>query len=100
MDKADTVYCNFQNSLFKYQIYIKKDLILSADGYYVLYGDTALDLRLLKEYSTINLDYLGWDTLHASTGQDTIHKRFTIEKLTNKVLVLSSNNETTSLHKF
>jgi hypothetical protein len=100
MDNADTVYYNFQNNLFKYQIYKQKNIISWVDGYYVLYGDTALDLRLLREYSAINLDYLGWDTLHSSTGQDTIFKRFTIEKLTNKILILSSDELKTSLHKF
>ena len=100
MDNADTVYYNFQNNLFQYQIYQTKDNMSMVYGYYVIYGDTAIDLRLLREYSAIHLDYLGWDTLYSSTGQDTIFKRFTIEKLTNNILFLSSNNIKTSLHKF
>ena len=100
MDNADTVYYNFQNSLFQYQIYLQKDEISSVNGYYTLYGDTAIELRLLREYSPIPLDHLGWDTLYSSTYKDTIFNRFTIEKFTNKQLVLSSNNEKMSFHKF
>ena len=54
MDNADTVYYNFQNSLFLYQIYLQEKKISSVQGYYTLYGDTALDLRLLREYSSIS----------------------------------------------
>jgi len=100
MDNADTVYYNFQNSLFLYQIYLQKDDISAVQGYYTLYGDTALDLRLLREYSSISLNYLGWDTLRSVAGQDTIFKRFTIEKFTSKQLILSSNDGKLSFHKF
>ena len=100
MDNADTVYYNFQNDLFLYQIYRKKGAMSSVNGYYVLYGDTVLDLRLLREYSSSSLDYLGWDTLFSSTGRDTIFKTFKIEKLTNKQLILNSNNGKMSFHKF
>ena len=100
MDNADSVYYNFQSSLFQYQIYVEKDVISAVYGYYTLYGDTALDLRLLCVYSPYSLDHLKWDTLRSSTGQDTIFKRFSIEKLTNKQLVLNSNNGKMSLHKF
>jgi len=97
---ADTVYYNFQNSLFLYQIYRTKDEMSLVYGYYTLYGDTSIDLRLLREYSQYSLDYLGWDTLRSATGQDTIFKSFKIEKLTNKVLILSSDNGMMSFHKF
>ncbi|MCL1934182.1 MAG: lipocalin-like domain-containing protein [Candidatus Azobacteroides sp.] len=100
MDDADTVYYNFQNSLFQYQIYLKKDGMSQVFGYYTLYGDTALDLRLLKEYASFPLDYLGWDTLYSSTGQDTIFKVFEIIKFTNKELILHSNSGKMSFHKF
>ena len=100
MDNADTVYYNFQNSLFLYQIYLQEKEISSVQGYYTLYGDTALDLRLLREYASISLNHLGWDTLRSVTDQDTIFKRFTIEKFTSKQLILSSNNGKLSFHKF
>ena len=100
MDNADTVYYNFQNSLFQYQIYLTKDKISQVYGYYTLYGDTALDLRLLREYASIPLDYLGWDTLYSSTGQDTIFQVFKIDKFTKKELILHSNSGKKSFHKF
>jgi len=100
MDNADTVYYNFQNSLFQYQIYRKKDVMSQVYGYYYLYGDTALELRLLREFSSFPLDYLGWDTLYSATRQDTIYKVFKIEKYTSKKLVLLSNNGEISFHKF
>jgi hypothetical protein len=100
MDNADTVYYNFQKSLFMYQIRQKKDHISSAYGYYILHGDTAIDLKLLTEYSSDNLDHLGWDTLYAANRQDTVFKSFKIEKLTNKKLVLSTDGKVVSFHKF
>jgi hypothetical protein len=101
MDNADTVYYNFQNNLFMYQIYQTKGNMSMIYGYYTLYGDTAIDLRLLSEYANgISLDYLGWDTLHSATGQDTIFKAFKIDELTNKKLTLHSNNGKESFHKF
>ena len=100
MDGADTVYYNFQNNIFLYQIYQKKGEISQAYGYYTLYRDTGLDVRLLREYASLQLDYLGWDTLHSVTGQDTIFKAFRIEKLSNKELILSSDEGKASFHKF
>ena len=100
MDNADTVYFNFQNSLFQYQIYLKKDVISSVVGYYYLYGDTAIDLRLLRQYASFSLDYLGWDTLCSATGQDTIFKAFKIESFTNNKLILTSDNGKLSFHRY
>ena len=100
MDNADTVYYNFQNSIFQYQIYRKENSISHVYGYYTLYGDTALDIRLLTEYANFSLDYLKWDTLYSTTNQDTIFKSYKIEKFTKKQLTLYSDNERTSFHKF
>ena len=100
MDNADTVFYNFQNSLFMYQIYLNKGTISQAYGYYNLYGDTEIDLRLLSEYANLSLDRLGWDTLYSATRQDTIFKSFKIEELTSKKLVLQSNSGKLSFHKF
>jgi len=100
MNGADTVYYNFQNDIFLYQIYLTKSEISQVYGYYNLYGDTSIDLRLLRDYALFPLDYLGWDTLHSATGQDTIFKSFKIEKLTSKDLILSSDNGMMSFHKF
>ena len=100
IDNADSVYYNFQNSLFQYQIYTKENNISDVYGYYTLYEDTAIELRLLREYSQISLDHLKWDTLYSATGQDTICKIFNLDKFTKKELILSSDKGKISLHKF
>lgn len=100
MINADTVYYNFQNSLFLYQIYLNENRIASAQGYYTLYEDTALELRLLRQYSSTSLDHLGWDTLRSEEGLDTIFKVFAIKRFSNKELILSSDNQKLSFHKF
>jgi len=100
MINADTVYYNFQNNLFQYQIYRVKDQISAVYGYYILHGDTAIDLQLLRVQSSFPLDYLGWDTLHAPDGNDTIYKLFKIKQLTASKLTLSSDKEDISFRKF
>ncbi len=106
MNDADTVYYNFQKSLFQYQVYLEKDSILSVFGYYTLRGDS-IDLELLAETRTINnkqtdhsLNFLGWDTLPAPTGQDTLFRSFRLEKLEKKALTLSYQSQNYTFHKF
>lgn len=100
MDNADTVYYNFQNNLFQYQIYRTKDAMSQVYGYYYLFGDTSIELRLLRSYANFSLNHLGWDTLRSATGQDTILKTFKIEELTTKKLILYSNTGKISFHRF
>jgi hypothetical protein len=101
MIDADTVYFNFQNSLFQYQIYLRKDVMAQAYGYYFIQGDTAIDLRLLREYASFSLNHLGWDTLYSASGKhDTIAKTFIIEHLSRSKLILSSNNGKLSFRRF
>jgi len=100
MDDADTVYYNFQNNLFQYQIYREPNVMSQAFGYYFVRGNTGLDLALLREYAGFPLDYLGWATLRSATGLDTIFRSFTIEKLTKTKLILQSEKGKFSFHKF
>lgn len=100
MDNADTVYYNFQNNLFLYQIYRVKDRISGVYGYYTMYGDTAIDLQLLRTQASFPLDYLGWDTIPAPGGNDMICKLFKIKQLTSKKMILSSEGKDISFHKF
>ncbi|MDR1631395.1 MAG: lipocalin-like domain-containing protein [Dysgonamonadaceae bacterium] len=100
MDNADTVYYNFQKNLFQYQIYQQKDKLSAVFGYYVLQGDTSIDIQLLRKEASFSLNYLGWDTIPAPDGNDIIHKQFKIKKLTSKKLILSSDDDDISLHKF
>jgi len=105
MVNADTVYYNFQNSLFQYQMYRNENQMMSGIGYYILDGETHIELRLLQEHTQnwlINhLSNLEWDILPSPTGeQDTIIKTYKIDKFTKKELILSSDNERLSFHKF
>jgi len=101
MDNADTVYYNFQNSLFQYQIYRKPNAMSQAFGFYFVHGNTDLELRLLQEYAAFPLDYMGWDTLHSATaGFDTIFQTFKIEQITSTKLILQSDKGKFSFHKF
>ena len=102
MDEADAVFFNFQNSLFRYQGLSGRG---SGTGYYTLYEDTYIELRLLQEHtSSVLARYLSnleWETLPSSTdNQDTITKTYHVEKLAKKKLILSSGNERLSFHKF
>jgi hypothetical protein len=101
MDNADTVFYNFQKNLLLYQIFREKDQISQVAGYYIMHGDTAIDLRLLRIYASFPMDYLGWDTLYsANSKRDTLFKAYTIDKLTSKKLILSSKDAILSFHKF
>jgi hypothetical protein len=100
MDNADTVYYNFQNKLFLYQIYREKNQMSDVYGYYTMQGDTAVNIQLLRSLASFPLDHLGWDTLHTSDGNDMIYQLFKIKQLTSKKMILSSDRESISFHKF
>ena len=100
MDNADTVYYNFQNNLFQYQIYLKPDVMSHVFGFYYVHGSKEVEIRLLKEQANFSLDHLEWDTLYSATGKDTIYQVFKIEKLTSTKLILQSDKGKFSFHKF
>jgi hypothetical protein len=100
LERADTVFFNFQKNLFQYQVLRDNKNFSSGYGYYHLQEDTAIELKLLGQNVNFPLDYLGWDTLHSVTKPDTLVKSFKIDKLTSKKLVLSSDRETMSFRKF
>ena len=98
---ADTIFFNFQKEIFQHQRYnAEQDSFFISYGYYKLYGDTAIRLDLLKQYSSGHLDYLGWDTIYAPANKDTLTRKFNIELLTNKKLILSSGEEKLTFKKF
>ncbi len=101
------VYYNFQNNLFEYQKYIKKDSILGVYGYYTIIGDTAIYLELLAESTEINvypatypLDFLGWDTIPGINATDTLVQQFSLRFVTNKELRLSNASKSYDFRKF
>ena len=100
LTSADTVYFNFQKSLFQYQIYVEKDSMKHAYGYYTLGNDNSIKLELLRQYSRCPLDHLGWDTIPGENYRDTIYQNFHIDLINSKKLILSSKNETLTFRKF
>ncbi|MDR3061105.1 MAG: hypothetical protein LBU57_03195 [Dysgonamonadaceae bacterium] len=103
----NTVYYNFQNNLFEYQKYIRKDSILSVYGYYTLIGDTAIYLELLPRHTQINmkdavypLDFLGWDTIPGNQATDTLTQQFNLKLIANKDLKLSNGSKKYNFRKF
>jgi hypothetical protein len=100
MDNVDTVYFNFQKKLFQYQVYRKPDAASTAFGYYILNGDTAIELELSKKLSSFLPVFLEWDTIYSPDGDKLISKTYKINKLNNKKLILTSDRETLSFHKF
>jgi hypothetical protein len=96
----DTVFFNFQKNLFQYQIYVEKDSMKQAYGYYTLNENKTIKLELLQEHSSFSLDHLGWNTIYSGNYQDTIYKIFHVDLINSKKMVLSSGNETLNFQKF
>lgn len=95
VQKVDTVWYNFQTSLFEYQLYDPaRNTYRTNFGYKELEGDTRLDLELVN-YGSITaeefLRYTDW----TSTKQT-----FTIEKSSATNLVMSCEGRTYTFKKF
>jgi hypothetical protein len=105
---GDTVFYNFQNNLFEYQIYLNKDSILNVYGFYTLYSDTAIYLELLSnqkwlDYSYLypgSLDFIGWDTTGRSSEVDTLSRKYRIEGPSKNKIKLIHPNEELVFEKF
>jgi hypothetical protein len=107
--EGDTVFYNFQNNLFQYQIYLNKDSILGIYGYYTLYGDTAIDLKLDCKYGRINdvkayygsYNVIGWDTISRDEeGYIMLGRSFKISGPSHNKLTLTRGPEQFTFKKF
>lgn len=105
---VDTIYYNFQNNLFQYQVYFKEDSMLCFFGYYTLYSDTAVYLELMSTGASVNnkvytgpLNVMNWDmTGSDSLGNDTVARYFRIKELKKGKLNLVHQNEEYFFQKF
>lgn len=91
---ADTVYYNFQNILFMYQVYIPAaDSIANQFGFSTLDDETGLTLELAHDPRPVSsfLPRTDWDS-HIRT--------FAIEKLSGKQLILNSEGKRYIFRKF
>lgn len=90
VEKADTVYFNFEHSLFRYQIYVESsDSFIYRDGYNTVEGDS-VQLELVGSMSSF-LPYTDWSSSK---------RTFKIDELTSKRLVLSSDGKSYTFRYF
>jgi hypothetical protein len=90
VQKVDTIFYNFQTSLFQYQIYdSRKNVYPSGYGFKTMKGDNELLLEL--EASDDFLKQTDWASKE---------RTFTIEKVTGKELVLTGEGKRYTFRKF
>lgn len=88
--KIDTVFYNFQNALFMYQIYVPATKATHhCYGYKDIEGDKQLVLELVESENF--LQYTDWNSTKET---------FTIEKLTGSQLILNRDNKRYIFRKF
>lgn len=91
---VDTVWYNFQTSLFQYQIYDRaSDTYQVCYGYKVMNDEHSLDLELTFDYEGVR-DFL------PLTDWDSAKRHFEIESLTGKELKLSGDGKRYHFSKF
>jgi hypothetical protein len=92
--EVDTIYYNFQSSLFMYQIYdASKDAFSHCYGFKVMETKNQAMLELTN-YSIAISKFL------PLTDWDAPSRRFTVEEVTDKRLIMTSNNTRYTFRKF
>ena len=93
IETVDTVWYNFQNSLFEYQVYVPAiDSVRNMYGYKTLVGDQHLELELVSYFITIK-DFL------PLTDWSSPKRTFQIEESSGSRLTLSSEGKTYTFKK-
>jgi hypothetical protein len=92
--KVDTVFYNFQTSLFMYQIYQPE-----TDGFSSWYGFKMMETKnqLLLELTDYSIALQKFLPL---TDWESSYRRFIIEEITDKRLVLNSDDKRYTFRKF
>ncbi|MGM9796125.1 MAG: lipocalin-like domain-containing protein [Parabacteroides sp.] len=91
---VDTVWYNFQNSLFEYQVYVPAiDSVRNMYGYKTLADDLHLELELVSYFITIK-DFL------PLTDWSSPKRTFQIEESSSNLLILSSEGKTYKFEKY
>ena len=94
VETVDTVWYNFQNSLFEYQVYVPAiDSVRNMYGYKTLADDRHLELELVSHFITIK-DFL------PLTDWSSYKRTFQIEESTGSRLILSSEGKTYTFKKY
>lgn len=91
VQNVDTVYFNFEHSLFMYQVYVTEiDSFRHQYGYNTLEGEKTLLLELENNPGPI-MPYTDWNSSKQT---------YTIDKLESKQLILSREGKTYTFRKF
>lgn len=94
IETVDTVWYNFQNSLFEYQVYVPAiDSVRNMYGYKTLVDDQHLELELVSYFITIK-DFL------PLTDWSSPKRTFQIEESSGSRLTLSSEGKTYTFKKY
>ena len=94
IETVDTVWYNFQNSLFEYQVYVPAiDSVRNMYGYKTLVDDQHLELELVSYFITIK-DFL------PLTDWSSSKRTFQIEESSGSRLTLSSEGKTYTFKKY
>lgn len=94
IETVDTVWYNFQNSLFEYQVYVPAiDSVRNMYGYKTLVDDQHLELELVSYFITIK-DFL------PLTDWSSPKRTFQIEESTGSRLTLSNEGKTYTFKKY
>ena len=94
VQNVDTVYFNFEHSLFMYQVYVTEiDSFRHQYGYNTLEGEKTLLLELENNPGPISkfLPYTDWNSSKQT---------YTIDKLESKQLILSREGKTYTFRNF
>ena len=94
VEQVDTVWYNFQNSLFLFQVYRpQSDSMQYCYGYNTLTNETEIQLDLISNPKPVAqfLPYTDWEDRQ---------RTFRIDKLTGSELILSDEEQTYRLRKF
>lgn len=92
--EADTVFYNFQNTLFMYQVYIPADdRYVLQQGFNTIKDEEQLILEFANDPRPANefLQYTDWTS---------VTRTFTIEKVNGKQLILNSEGKRYIFRKF
>ena len=94
VEKVDTVYYNFQQDLFMYQIYRPQTQSYSYRyGYDIMEGEKTVHIELINDPGALS-------SFLPLTDWNLAKRTFTIDKVSNKQLIMNSEGKTYTFRKF
>ena len=94
VEKVDTVYFNFQQDLFMYQIYQPQTQAYSYRyGYDIMEGEHTVHLELINDPGPLS-------SFLPLTDWSSAKRTYTIDKVSNKQLIMYSEGKTYTFRKF